>query len=167
MTKFTDTDNYLVSHDITASICLWKMQNIREKTLFIHDDRKKLLGFLSAETFPRFERSLESATAADILRRDVHSVPEGENAYMAARDIMARWPTVKVVPVLDEEGRIVGVLRRWQCFFKDAYFSAVRTSQETDLPYPPLCRCYLEGCRSGPKRRCDVFFDLRIRRSRR
>lgn len=137
MTTFTDTVDYLVSDDTPAGICLWKMQHIREKTLFVHDDRKKLLGFLSAETFPRFERYLESATAVDVCRKDVHSVPEGENAYMVARDIMARWPSVKIVPVLDSGGRIVGVLRRWQCFFKDAYFSTVRTSQETDLPYPP------------------------------
>lgn len=134
---FTDTDGYLVSHDTLAGICLWKMQHVPEKTLFVHDGSKHLLGFLSADAFPPFSSTLASATAGDLCRRDVHSALAGENAYMAARDIMARWPSVKIVPVLDAEGCVIGVLRRWQCYFKDSYFTAIRTTQETDLPYPP------------------------------
>ncbi len=131
-----DNERYLVSYDTPAGICLWKMLHIPEKTLFVHDSGKKLLGFLSVDTFPCFESVPVSATAGDICRKDVHAAGAGKDAYMTARDIMARHPSIRVVPVVDE-GRVVDVLRHWQCFFKDAYFSAVRSTQETELPYPP------------------------------
>lgn len=128
--------DYFISETTLLPLAHYKMHSVPEHILFTLSTEGKLTGFLTPRQFPAFSEESAAMNVADICDRNVKAVPEGENAYRFARDLVARFPSLHVVPVLDSSDRPVNVLRRWQLFFKDEFFRAIRTADVISIPYP-------------------------------
>lgn len=130
---------YFVAVTEPAAQALWRMHSLPEKTIFTVSDSGKVAGFITAETSPPWSPRNSALAAGDIMRTDVHTVNQKGRAaeYMAARNIIAQYPSVKLIPVINDYGEPVKVLRKWQLFFKSEYFRCIRTCDPIELPYPP------------------------------
>ena len=136
-----DYRKYFIEEHILASEALWRINSLPEKTIFVIDSRERnVIGYADRGSFPPFSPGIASACIGDICRRDVKTVPQTDS-YRHGRSIMADFPSIRLVPVVDEKGRPLDVLRRWQLFFKDEYFRAVRTVEPIELPYPQYAAC--------------------------
>lgn len=137
----SDYRNYFVEENIPASEALWRLNSLPEKSIFVINSRGgEVMGYLDRESFPPFSSEIALSRSGDICHRDVKTAPQAD-PYLHGRNIMADFPSIRLVPVVDEKGRPVDVLRRWQLFFKDEYFRAVRTVQPIELPYPQYAAC--------------------------
>lgn len=128
--------DYFICEDALLPLAHYKMHSVPEHVLFTLTSGGRLSGFLTPRLFPAFSEKAAAMSVAEVCDRNVNAVPEGDGAYRDARDLIASFPSVQVVPVVASSGRPVDVLRRWQLFFKDEYFKTVRTSGTTPLPYP-------------------------------
>ncbi len=137
----SDYRNYFVEEHIPASEALWRINSLPERTIFVIDSREgKVIGYANRDSFPPFSPEIASARIGEICRRDVKTVPQTES-YRHGRNIMADFPSIRLIPIVDEKGCPINVLRRWQLFFKDEYFRAVRTVEPIELPYPQYAAC--------------------------
>lgn len=128
--------NYLIEESASLPMAHYKLYSVPEHVLFTLDSKGMLTGYLTPKMFPRFSEKSITISVSSIYDKKFNAVAEIDAPYRNARDIIARFPSIQVVPVIDSSGRPVDVLRKWQLFFKDEYFRAVRTSEPVSLPYP-------------------------------
>lgn len=126
---------YFISEAAPLPVAHYQLFSTPEKVLFTLDKEGGLKGYLDASLFPPFSQAAASMKAGDAARNFVRSVYESDS-YRDGRNIMAEYPSILAIPVLNANNIPVKVLRRWQLFFKDEYFKAVRTREPVLLPYP-------------------------------
>lgn len=129
-------NDYIISDRETLPIAHYRLWVVPERVLFSVDADGRLSGFVTPECFPPFSENVAEMKVSDIMRRDVRAVHQDSDQYAAGRNIIAEYPSINVIPVLDPDDKPVSVLKRWQLLFKDEYFRAVRTKEPLSLPYP-------------------------------
>lgn len=128
--------DYLINATEAIPVAHYKLSSVPEKVLFVIDSNGRLCGFVTPSSFPPFSERALAMKVSEIMRHDTKAIGQDVDQYAAARNIIAEYPSINVVPILDLEVRPIRLLKRWQLFFKDEYFRAVRTREPVSLPYP-------------------------------
>lgn len=128
--------DYLINATESIPVAHYQLSTVPEKVLFCIDSNGKLCGFVTPGSFPPFSERALALKVSEIMRHDTKAISQDADQYAAGRNIIAEYPSINVVPVLDSKGRPKRLLKRWQLFFKDEYFRAVRTRETVSLPYP-------------------------------
>lgn len=137
----SDFRKYFVGENTPASEALWRIVSLPERMIFIVSEQDgEVLGYADESCFPQFSPEMARASIGEIFHSGAKTAPM-ENSRMHGRNIMGEFPSIRLVPVVDDSGRPIDVLRRWQLFFKDEYFRAVRTVQPITMPYPQYAVC--------------------------
>lgn len=76
--------------------------------MLVIDEKNVLQGYVDVEMIDRKRR--QAVTVAEVLERDLYTVRSGTLLRDAVHKILKRG--VKFVPVLDEDGRLTGIVTR-------------------------------------------------------
>lgn len=129
-------DSYLVDEKTALPLAHYKLYSTPEKILFTIDAENRITGFLTELEFPPFSETARQMTAGDIRNVHVRTIAADADRYREGRNLIADYPSIRLVPVTDSQGRPIDVIKPWQLFFKEEYFTAIRTSEPVALPYP-------------------------------
>lgn len=116
------------------------------KTIFVVDKKGKLLGYYNAEhTQLRYDEKIKHSNIKDICRRDVKYVRIHDDLYKEASLIFAEHSTISILPIVNDEMVVVDLLYRFQCFYREYYYSHINKCPKKDFfPYAHYAHCIYE-----------------------
>ncbi|MED4523301.1 betaine/proline/choline family ABC transporter ATP-binding protein [Bacillus velezensis] len=97
-----------VTAEKTLSAAIQLMHAERVDSLLVIDEKNVLQGYVDVEMIDRKRR--QAVTVAEVLERDLYTVRSGTLLRDAVHKILKRG--MKFVPVLDEDGRLTGIVTR-------------------------------------------------------
>ncbi|WP_156735797.1 betaine/proline/choline family ABC transporter ATP-binding protein [Bacillus velezensis] len=106
--QIMNPDPVTVTPEKTLSAAIQLMRAERVDSLLVIDEKNVLQGYVDVEMIDRKRR--QAATVAEVLERDLYTVRSGTLLRDAVHKILKRG--VKFVPVLDEDGRLTGIVTR-------------------------------------------------------
>ncbi len=101
-------DPVTVTPEKTLSAAIQLMRAERVDSLLVIDEKNVLQGYVDVEMIDRKRR--QAVTVAEVLDRDLYTVRSGTLLRDAVHKILKRG--MKFVPVLDEAGRLTGIVTR-------------------------------------------------------
>lgn len=101
-------DPVTVTPEKTLSAAIQLMRAERVDSLLVIDEKNVLQGYVDVEMIDRNRR--QAVTVAEVLERDLYTVRSGTLLRDAVHKILKRG--MKFVPVLDEAGRLTGIVTR-------------------------------------------------------
>lgn len=101
-------DPVTVTPEKTLSAAIQLMRAERVDSLLVIDEKNVLQGYVDVEMIDRNRR--QAVTVAEVLDRDLYTVRSGTLLRDAVHKILKRG--MKFVPVLDEAGRLTGIVTR-------------------------------------------------------
>lgn len=114
--------NLLVSADENAAVGLWMAVRSIGGTVFVVDDDGRLIGALAAGDFPAWQDSFRELTAGRLVKRRCRSLEAGPDLFARAAGVFENIPSIRALPVLDENGIVLDVVFKFQVFY-EKYFS--------------------------------------------
>ncbi|MFG3443762.1 betaine/proline/choline family ABC transporter ATP-binding protein [Bacillus velezensis] len=106
--QIMNPDPVTVTPEKTLSAAIQLMRAERVDSLLVIDEKNVLQGYVDVEMIDRKRR--QAATVAEVLERDLYTVRSGTLLRDAVHKILKRG--MKFVPVLDEDGRLTGIVTR-------------------------------------------------------
>ena len=106
--QIMNPDPVTVTPEKTLSAAIQLMHAERVDSLLVIDEKNVLQGYVDVEMIDRKRR--QAVTVAEVLERDLYTVRSGTLLRDAVHKILKRG--VKFVPVLDEDGRLTGIVTR-------------------------------------------------------
>ncbi|AOU02359.1 CBS domain-containing protein [Bacillus velezensis] len=106
--QIMNPDPVTVTPEKTLSAAIQLMRAERVDSLLVIDEKNVLQGYVDVEMIDRKRR--QAVTVAEVLERDLYTVRSGTLLRDAVHKILKRG--VKFVPVLDEDGRLTGIVTR-------------------------------------------------------
>ncbi|CUX94911.1 MULTISPECIES: betaine/proline/choline family ABC transporter ATP-binding protein [Bacillus] len=106
--QIMNPDPVTVTPQKTLSAAIQLMHAERVDSLLVIDEKNVLQGYVDVEMIDRKRR--QAVTVAEVLERDLYTVRSGTLLRDAVHKILKRG--VKFVPVLDEDGRLTGIVTR-------------------------------------------------------
>ncbi|QRV08830.1 betaine/proline/choline family ABC transporter ATP-binding protein [Bacillus velezensis] len=106
--QIMNPDPVTVTPEKTLSAAIQLMRAERVDSLLVIDEKNVLQGYVDVEMIDRKRR--QAATVAEVLERDLYTVRSGTLLRDAVHKILKRG--MKFVPVLDEDGRLMGIVTR-------------------------------------------------------
>ncbi|AKD31367.1 Glycine betaine/carnitine/choline transport ATP-binding protein opuCA [Bacillus velezensis M27] len=106
--QIMNPDPVTVTPEKTLSAAIHLMRAERVDSLLVIDEKNVLQGYVDVEMIDRKRR--QAVTVAEVLERDLYTVRSGTLLRDAVHKILKRG--VKFVPVLDEDGRLTGIVTR-------------------------------------------------------
>ncbi|MCU9592644.1 betaine/proline/choline family ABC transporter ATP-binding protein [Bacillus velezensis] len=106
--QIMNPDPVTVTPEKTLSAAIQLMRAERVDSLLVIDEKNVLQGYVDVEMIDRNRR--QAVTVAEVLERDLYTVRSGTLLRDAVHKILKRG--MKFVPVLDEAGRLTGIVTR-------------------------------------------------------
>ncbi|MCR6613518.1 betaine/proline/choline family ABC transporter ATP-binding protein [Bacillus velezensis] len=106
--QIMNPDPVTVTPEKTLSAAIQLMRAERVDSLLVIDEKNVLQGYVDVEMIDRKRR--QAVTVAEVLERDLYTVRSGTLLRDAVHKILKRG--MKFVPVLDEAGRLTGIVTR-------------------------------------------------------
>ncbi|TNU30257.1 betaine/proline/choline family ABC transporter ATP-binding protein [Bacillus velezensis] len=106
--QIMNPDPVTVTPEKTLSAAIQLMHAERVDSLLVIDEKNVLQGYVDVEMIDRKRR--QAVTVAEVLERDLYTVRSGTLLRDAVHKILKRG--MKFVPVLDEDGRLTGIVTR-------------------------------------------------------
>ncbi|WP_441394256.1 betaine/proline/choline family ABC transporter ATP-binding protein [Bacillus velezensis] len=106
--QIMNPDPVTVTPEKTLSAAIQLMRAERVDSLLVIDEKNVLQGYVDVEMIDRKRR--QAVTVAEVLERNLYTVRSGTLLRDAVHKILKRG--VKFVPVLDEDGRLTGIVTR-------------------------------------------------------
>ncbi|MEC1926787.1 betaine/proline/choline family ABC transporter ATP-binding protein [Bacillus velezensis] len=106
--QIMNPDPVTVTPEKTLSAAIQLMHAERVDSLLVIDEKNVLQGYVDVEMIDRKRR--QAVTVAEVLERDLYTVRSGTLLRDAVHKILKRG--VKFVPVIDEDGRLTGIVTR-------------------------------------------------------
>ncbi|MEC3847794.1 betaine/proline/choline family ABC transporter ATP-binding protein [Bacillus velezensis] len=106
--QIMNPDPVTVTPEKTLSAAIQLMRAERVDSLLVIDEKNVLQGYVDVEMIDRKRR--QAVTVAEVLERNLYTVRSGTLLRDAVHKILKRG--MKFVPVLDEDGRLTGIVTR-------------------------------------------------------
>lgn len=106
--QIMNPDPVTVTAEKTLSAAIQLMRAERVDSLLVIDEKNVLQGYVDVEMIDRKRR--QAVTVAEVLERNLYTVRSGTLLRDAVHKILKRG--MKFVPVLDEDGRLTGIVTR-------------------------------------------------------
>ncbi|QPK88267.1 betaine/proline/choline family ABC transporter ATP-binding protein [Bacillus velezensis] len=106
--QIMNPDPVTVTAEKTLSAAIQLMHAERVDSLLVIDEKNVLQGYVDVEMIDRKRR--QAVTVAEVLERNLYTVRSGTLLRDAVHKILKRG--MKFVPVLDEDGRLTGIVTR-------------------------------------------------------
>ena len=85
---------------------------ILQESCSVTNAEGKLEGFLTSEMFPPFSDTALELNVKEIMGCDLNAIPNGPTVYETGRNVMAEYPSINVLPIVDKVNRPIILLGR-------------------------------------------------------
>ena len=149
----THIKRYVIQENVPMGTACWRIASIMGNTLFVLNEDHRLVGFLNQKNgIPPYSEKKADATVMDLCRKDPLYVVYSKDFYRDAVNIFAQHFYISTLPVVDKNMRIVDVLFRFQCFYKEYYRNAINELPTNgDFPYPYYANCIWKAAETAKK----------------
>lgn len=118
--------NLVVHTDDDAKTALWKTVKSFGGTICVVNEEEQFIGVLTSSDFPSYHPSFENSKVGDFCNRDCHYVTNGADVFLHAKRIFEQIPQILMLPVLDQDGKLIDVIFKFQAFYEDYFRDPAR-----------------------------------------